>query len=114
MPSDARFEVTPEAFAAERIPHKVWLRGILNVAGAVTMVTPDGQLLCSTPAAIGLYDAASGQSAIIGAIQDCEGVQVSDTEVVYENAFRGDGVWADVVFTISQATFEQDVVIRGR
>ena len=85
-PSDARFEVTPEAFAAERMGHKVWLRGNLNVASGVAVVTPDGQILRSTPVAIGLYDAASGQSTIIGAIQDCEGVQVSETEVVYENA----------------------------
>jgi hypothetical protein len=114
VPSDARFEVTPEAFAAERVGHKVWLRANLNVAGAVTMVTPDGQLLRSTPVALGLYDAASGRSAIIGTIQDCEGVQVSDTEVVYENAFQGDGILADVVYSISKGMFEQDVVIRGR
>ncbi len=114
VPSDPRFEVTPDAFAAVRTSHRVWLRGNLNEEGAVTVMTPDGQVLRSTPVAIGLYDAASGESAIVGEIQDCEGVQVSDTEVCYENAFRGDGVVADVVYTMSQGTFEQDVVIRGR
>jgi hypothetical protein len=96
------------------MPHKVWLRGNLNVVGSVTVVSPSGEILRSTPVAIALYDAASGNSTVIGTIQDCEGVQVSDTEVVFENAFKGDGILADVVFTISQATFSQDVVVRGR
>jgi hypothetical protein len=87
-PSDARFEVTPEAFAAERMPHKVWLRGNLNVVGSVTVVSPSGEILRSTPVAIALYNAANGESTVIGTIRDCEGVQVSDTEVVFENAFK--------------------------
>jgi hypothetical protein len=96
------------------MPHKVWLRGNLNVVGSVTVVSPSGEILRSTPVAIALYNAANGESTVIGTIRDCEVVQVSDTEVVFENAFKGDGVWADVSFRIDQATFSQDVVVRGR
>jgi hypothetical protein len=75
---------------------------------------PDGIVLHSTPVGIGLYDAASGQSAILAGITDCSGVLVSSNQVVYENAFNENGVQADVVYTIAQGSFRQDIVFRSR
>jgi hypothetical protein len=66
--------------------HKVGLNANLNVPGAVTVTTRDGITLHSTPVGIGLYDAASGQSAIIARVQDCSGVLLNDNWVVYEDA----------------------------
>jgi hypothetical protein len=112
VPSDPSFEVTPDAFVAERLQYKVQLNGSLNRVGAVTVTTRDGMTLRSTPVGIGLYDAASGRSAVIGAITDCAGVLVSSNQVVYENAFSG--VCADVIYRIERGSFEQDVLITGR
>src|SRR5205814_3340632 len=65
VPSDPRFDVTADSFVANRLQFKVRLSADLNQVGAVSIVTPDGITLNSTPVGIGLYDAASGKSAII-------------------------------------------------
>ena len=114
VPSDPSFDVTSDAFVAQRTQHKVRLDANLNKIGAVTVTTPDGIVLRSTPVEIGLYDAASGQSAILAAIKDCSGALVSSNQVVYENAFNENGVQADVIYTIKKASLEQDVVFRSR
>ena len=113
--SDPTFEATADAFVAQRIRHKVKLNADnLNAIGSVTVTTPDGIVLRSTPVEIGLYDAASGQSAILAAIKDCSGALVSSKHVVYENAFNENGVQADVIYTIEKGSLEQDVVFRSR
>jgi hypothetical protein len=61
IPSDPPFEVGADAFIAQRMQHKVSLNAnTLNAIGVVTVTTPDGIVLRSTPVGIGLYDAASG------------------------------------------------------
>ena len=112
VPSDPIFEPADDGFVATRLQHKVRLAGDLNTIGAVTLTTRDGITLHSTPVGIGLYDAASGRSVIIGAITNSSAILVSSNRVVYENAFSG--VCADVVYTIQRHSFEQDVVITGR
>ena len=112
VPSDPSFEVTADGFAATRLQHRVLLNANLNAVGAVTVTTGDGITLRSTPVGIGLYDAVSGRSAVVGGIRDCDGVLVSSNQVVYENAFNG--VCADVIFRIDRGSFEQDVLITGR
>ena len=111
--SEPTFQATDDGFVADRIQHKLQVPNNLNQIKAVTVVTPDGITLHSTPVAIGLYSPVSGQSAIIAAIKDCAGVQVGDNRVVYEDAFNG-AVCADVVYTIDRDSFSQDVVITGR
>ncbi len=112
VPSEPSFDVTADAFVATRLQHKVLLNAHLNSVGAVTVTTGDGITLRSTPVGIGLYDAASGRSAVIAAITDCVGVLVSSNQVVYENAFSG--VCADVIYRIDRGSFEQDILITGR
>jgi RHS repeat-associated protein len=117
LPSSAQFELTPDAFVANRMQHMVSLNDNLNRVGAVTIVTHDSQVLHSTPVAIGLYDAASGRSTIIAAITNSLGVLVGENKVIFENAFAGldgEGICADVIYTVDRASFEQDVVITGR
>ena len=88
-PSDPSFTLTEDAFVATRIQHKVRLGADLNTIGTVTVTTRDGITLHSTPVGIGLYDAASGRSAIIAATTNSYGVLVSSNRVVYPNAFSG-------------------------
>src|SRR5207247_2497586 len=63
---------------------------------------------------VGLYyfDAATGQSALIGAVQDSIGELVPPNEIIYHDAF--DGVKADVRYTYSIGGFESDVILLER
>ena len=111
-PSDPSFSVEQDAFVATRVQHKSRISSNLNTKRAVTIITPDGITLSSTPVAIALYDAASGQFAVIGTLTNCVGSLVSSNEVVFENAFSG--VCASVFYRLEQGSFEQDVVFTGR
>ena len=111
-PSDPTFDLTEDAFVANRLHYKVRIQANLNQPAAVTVITPEGIELRSTPVAVGLYDTATGASAIIGAITDCAGVLVDDGTVVFENAFTG--ICASLVFRIQRGSFEQDCVITGK
>jgi RHS repeat-associated protein len=111
-PSDPTFSASTNGFVASKVQHPVSLSSDLNSIGAVTVRTPDGLLLQSTPVAIALFDSASGQSLIIGSITNTTGIQVSSNQVAYQNAF--DGVCADIYFTENAGSFEADVVITGR
>ncbi|HTX21667.1 MAG TPA: hypothetical protein VMD27_07410 [Candidatus Aquilonibacter sp.] len=107
-PSEAAFVATNGGFAASQVQNKVFLSSQLNVDDAVTVVTSDGTTLNSSPVAIALYDAASGDTLIIGVITNCVGGMVSSNQVCYVNAFNG--VSADVFYTVSKGAFAQDVV----
>lgn len=110
--SDPSFQVTEDAFIANKLQFKVTLSAQLNGRGAVTIITPDGLTIQSTPVGIGLYDPVSGRSAIIAEVGDCVGTLLARDQVVYQDAFKG--ISADVVYTITEATFEQDVLIKER
>jgi hypothetical protein len=112
VPSDPRFDLGTDSFVADRVQHTVKISANLNQTGAVKLVTPDGKRLNSTPVAIALYDAQSGESLVIGTITNCAGVLVDDNRIVFQNAFAG--VCADIVYTLEQGSFEQDVVLTGR
>ena len=73
--------------------------------------TPDGVALSSTPTAIGLYDAASGQSVIIATLTNSIGVLADPQHVIYTNAFVGGGLSASVVYSMPDpGSFHQDVI----
>jgi len=112
VPSESSFEVEPDAFVASKMQHKVKLNRELSVTGSVSVTTGDGLVLNSTPVAIGLYDAESGDSVIISRITSSVGTLVGTNQVVYKDAFEG--VSADVLYTINKGSFEQDVIVTGR
>jgi len=112
MLSSPGFELTNGAFVASRVQHRIRLNGDLNAQGAVSVTTPDGLLVQSTPVAIVLYDPVDGSSSIVGTITNTAGVQTGEKEVTFENAFSG--VCADVVFSVEKASFSQDIVFTGR
>jgi RHS repeat-associated protein len=111
--SQAEFVEDAEGFVAQKLQHKVRLQRDLNVGGAVHIRTPDGKELFSTPVALGIYDPITGQFAVIGEITNCTGVAVSSNTVVYQDPFvapGGNRLCGALVYTVGQATFEQDYV----
>jgi hypothetical protein len=112
-PSNPSFQITPDgsAVVANQLQYKVQLAADINTQNAVSVVTPDGLTLNSTPVGIALFDSASGAYATIATITNCTGSLVNSNQVVYHNAFAG--LCADVVYTISCGSFQQDVVING-
>ena len=112
MPSVASFEIVSNRFVARRVQTQVTLESDLRVAGAVTLITPEGVPIESTPAAIVLYDAESGKSLLLGTLTNCQGVLISSNVVRYANAFAG--VCADINYTVNRGSVHQDVLITGR
>ncbi len=112
-PSVAAFEVSPDqkSFIAEYIQSPTTLAAQINVAGAVSVTTPENVVLRSTPIAIGLYDAASGKSVLIASITNSTGVLTDPQHVVYNKALLGAGISASVVYSLPDAgSFHQDIV----
>ncbi len=112
-PSVAQFVAVNGGFVANQVQHPVHLGNNLIASGAVRVQTPDGIVLNSTPLAIALYDTASGNFQVISTVTNCAPTQVSSNEVMYIDAFSG-GVCASVIYTITDGTFHQDVMITGR
>jgi hypothetical protein len=118
IPSDPSFEVSPDgtAFVASQIQAPTRLAANLDCVGAVSVTTPEpgNVTLRSTPIAIGLYDAASGQSVIVATLTNTPGVLVDPRRVVYDRALVGGGFAASVVYSLPDTgSFHQDVVFVG-
>ena len=111
-PSVPQFVAENGGFVASQVQHQVHLGNNLMANGAVTVQTPDGIVLNSTPLAIALYDSASGDFQVIATVTNCAPTQVSSNEVMYIDAFSG-SVCASVVYTITAGAFHQDVMITG-
>ncbi len=94
--------------AAVHGPLKVHFNANLNSAGAITITTASNRVLRTRPLAVVLFDAASGQAALIAALQDCLGEWVPPNQVVYKSAF---GPLADVRLIYTKAGVESDVVL---
>jgi len=110
VPSVAGFDLIPGGATAWKGQHKVSLPSNLNAAGSVQVRLPDNQLLRSHPYALAWYDTATGESVMIGEIQDCQGYQIADDQIIYPGAFTD--IEADIRYTFSKAGFEQDVILR--
>jgi hypothetical protein len=114
--SDPSFAVSADgmSFVAIKLQAPTTLAQNLNTQGAVSVSTPDGVPLSSTPIAIGLYDAASGKSVIVAGVTNSTGVLIDPQHVVYPNAFVGGGFAASVVYSLPDTgSFHQDVVFTG-
>jgi hypothetical protein len=112
VPSNPTFVPVANGFLAGQLQDPVQLAGDLYTTNAVTVRTPEGIILGSSPVAVALYDAASGNFAVIATITNCAATLVESNQVLYPDAFSGN-VCASVVYTISQGTFHQDVVFTG-
>lgn len=108
--AEEAFILTPEGAIAEKGQHRVQLPANLNIDLAVKLVQADGKRLTSRPWALVYYDEATGESALLAELQDCQGYQVSQNQIIYPNAF--DSLKADVRYTYLKSSFEQDIILR--
>jgi hypothetical protein len=111
-----RFDPTNRVFVADRVQHRARLEQNLYAQGSVTLTMPDGIVLRSTPVAIALKEP-GGQFAVVAALTNCTGLLLQSnrsSHIVYQNAFRGSGVSADIWYTLKRGSFSQDIVFTGR
>jgi hypothetical protein len=111
-PSEAVLEDTPDGFVAQRVQHKLRISHELNVRDAITLVTPQGDVLYSTPVGIGLFNPVDGSFALIATLTNSTASLISSNEVAFENPF--DGVCSTLYYRIDRGNFEQDIVFTGK
>src|ERR1043166_4604437 len=104
-------ELVPGGAIARFGPHRVFFAADAKTLGAVDLQTPDGQRLMSTVFGMAYFSPDGKQSALIAELRSTGGELLSDSRVLYRNAFEGD-VEADVLYTYTSHSLEQDVVIR--
>lgn len=106
----AEFAAVPGGFVAARGPHQVALSTDLSTPGAVTLVTPEGQILHSAPVLLAYVDYATGETVRLADLKAARGELVAPNVVLYADAF--DTLAADVRATYAVSGFECDVVLR--
>jgi len=110
IPSQERFVGEAGWAVAREGRHSVALFHNLNAEGSVVLDQSDGQRIRSHLLGLVYHDTASGQSVLIGEVQNSQGLFVRENQVLFENAFAG--VSADVRYTYSKSGFSQDVILR--
>lgn len=105
-------EAVPGGALAKFGPHIVGFASDLNVADAVVMDLPGQMQLHSHIVGLCYYDPDTKQSVWIATLKNCNGEFFSANQVIYRDAF--DSVEADVMYTYTRTSLEQDVVIRNQ
>ncbi len=108
--SVAEIEIINGSAVARRGQHNVIFSANLNSPGAIDMQSPDGKRFRSHLLGIAYTDYANGRSVMLAEVKDCLGAVRIPNQVLYAGAIDGD-CSADVIYTYSLGTFEQDVVI---
>ncbi len=93
-------------------PHFVQFAADVSVPTAIDLTTPDGVRLRSTVLGLVYFDAATGKSTLLAELKSAVGELVAPDRVLYRGAF--DGVSADILYTYTGNSLQQDVIIRKR
>ena len=110
MASQENVEAFSGGAMAQKWQNTIFFANNINTPGAIDAQMSDGLRLRSHVLGLIYVDASTGQSVLIGQLQDSEGVLVADNQVLYANAFSG--VHADVMYTYRKSGLEQDIVLR--
>jgi hypothetical protein len=110
--SQELIEMFPGGAIARQGQHQVIFANNLATVGAIDMQTPDGKRLRSHILGLSYFDTASGQSVLIAEVKDSIGQLITPNQVLYEDAFTD--FKADVHYTYTKTSFEQDIVLRER
>jgi hypothetical protein len=79
------------------------------MSGTVDLLTSDKKRIVSRPVAIAFFDPVSGQRVVLARVKDCRPELLSSNEIVYADAFAGNGIQAAVVYKYDVGRFSQDV-----
>jgi len=111
--SSETIQITPNGAAATNGQHQVYFPANINTAGGIHLVTPDGQDQRSQIVGLAYFDSATSNSVMIAEVQDSTGQLLpSQNQVLYTNAFTGNGLQADTRYSYTRAGLEQDVILR--
>ena len=91
--------------------HVHWAANANTPGGALRITTVGGALIQSTVWGISYWDASTGNNVLLGNVQDSQGEQIGN-QVIYQNAFNGGLVTADINYTYTVEGLEQNVVFR--
>ena len=91
-------------------PHHVQFAPNLNTLSAVNLQMINGEELRGNIVGVFYVNGATGQSVKLATLKDNQGEILSSNQVIYRSAF--DGIKADVLFTYTGNSLEQDVVVR--
>lgn len=106
----AEIKVYDQVAVADSAPHQASFAPNVWEAEPVKLQTPTGELLRSRILGLGYYDPQTDKSILIAEPKDSIGLLEAPNRLVYEDAF--DDAAADVVYTYTASSLEQDVVIR--
>ena len=112
LETKAEIELLADGAAATNGPHKVFFAANLNAVGAISLTTPEGQLLRSRVFGLSYFDAATGKAVLIAETKDSIGQLIYPNQVIYTNAF--DDVSADTQYFYTKAGLEQNIVVRAQ
>ncbi len=107
--SETRIDARGDTAVATGGPIEVTFLANPNSDGAVTLVAPDGKVFRSHVLGLAYTDGGTGQSVLFAPVQDAQGEIVPPNQVVYRNAYQN--IQADLVYTYTAGSFEQDVVL---
>ena len=107
--AEAKLEIVGNNALGRSAAHQVLFAPNANTAGAIDFLTSDGKRLRSHVLGIAFFDAATGQSEMIGELKDSAGEMHAPNVVIYPDAF--DGVKCDLRYTYRLDGFEQDVIL---
>ncbi len=82
-----------------------------NSERVLVVTTPDGRKLSAKACYLAWYDTATGNSLLLGEIQDRIGIIRLPNEVIFTNAF--DGISADLRYRYTGFSLEQDIVLHA-
>ena len=111
---DSVAEIDPAQGGAEAVHarhHVFWANDASTPGGAVTLTSPRGDSYISSVLGLAYWDAVSGSNYMIAALTNSQGAIVGSNQIVYQNAFVGGGIGADLLYTFTIFGMEQNVVV---
>ncbi len=105
-------ELFPGGAVARQAQNQVIWAPNIHSAGSVDMLAPDQQRFQSHLLGLSYLNAETGESVLIGEIQDSIGELVPPNQIIYRNCFTD--IRADVRYTFTRAGIAQDIILRQK
>lgn len=113
VPASAEIEIVDGYGVFRKAQHSIIFAGHLNhPEGTIDMLLPDAKRLKSRVLGIAFADAEDNNSVFLAETVDVDG-ELTGNQIIYPDAFDS-GVTADVQYTATISSFEQDLVIRRK